>query len=342
MFDKYRDTDELFVIAEVGQNHQGDLDEALRYIEVFANLGADAVKFQMRCNEFLFTKDAFDRPYESENAFGATYGEHRNALEFGPEEWVSIKRKCEECNVQFMCTPFDEPSVDALVAMNAEILKVASFDFGNLPLLAKMCDAGKPIVVSTGGAKSDHIDKTIEFFQTRGADFCVLHCVSEYPTKVERLDLGKLQVLRERYPGVPIGLSDHFNGTLSGPVGYMLGARIFEKHVTLNRANKGTDHSFALEPRGFENFVRDIRRVPMMFGAKPVNELGTEYVFKKLGKSLCAASTIKKGDVFSLENLSGIIDLNHGIAVRDAYKLLGKPASRDYAEREILDISEMT
>lgn len=336
MFEKYQGSDEVFVIAEVGQNHQGDLTEALRYIETFSKLGADAIKFQMRDIDFLFTRAALERPYESENAFGETYGEHRKALELSSEDWILIKAKCEECGVKFMCTPFDEVSLAALVKMGVEAIKVASFDLGNLPFLSRVCDAKLPIVLSTGGGRSEHIEKTIELLRDREADFCILHCVSEYPCAVDKLDLGKIVLLKEKYPGVAIGLSDHFNGTLSGPIGFTLGARIFEKHVTLNRANKGTDHSFALEPRGFETFVRDIKRVPQMYGAKDVSELGQEYVFKKLGKSICANGSISKGEVFSLANMSGIIHVEHGIPVREAYKLLGRMAKTDYDDREPL------
>jgi N-acetylneuraminate synthase/sialic acid synthase len=157
-------------------------------------------------------------------------------------------------------------------------------------------------------------------------DIAVLHCVSEYPCEFDRLGFSNIQTLISEFPDCAIGSSDHFNGTLSGPVAYMQGARIFEKHVTLNRAWRGTDHSFALEPGGFRNFVRDLKRVPKMLPLKPQDDLGNEYVFQKLGKSMIALTDIEKGDKLSLQNLSGKIFNSHHIPVRESAELIGKTA----------------
>jgi len=341
MFEKYRDGQDAYIIAEVGQNHQGDIFEALKYISEFARCGANAVKFQMRNNEYLFSNDALNRPYEGVNSFGATYGEHRDFLEFSSDDWLRIKSECKKQNVDFMCTAFDEPSLEQLVNLDVDILKVASFDLGNLPFLEKVIQTGKPVVFSIGGGAKEHINATINLFIKEGADFSILHCVSEYPCSVDRLGLMHIQELKNEFPNVSVGLSDHFNGILSGPIGYTLGARVFEKHVTFNRSHKGTDHSFALETRGFESFVRDIRRVPLMYKSKPIEELGTEYVFKKLGKSICANQKINNGEIFSTQNLSGIIHTEAGIPVRDAYKLLGKKANKEYSPRELIDMSQL-
>lgn len=342
MFKNYVNSKESYIIAEVGQNHQGEIELALKYIEHFANLGANAVKFQMRNNEYLFTQTAFNRPYDSENAFGNSYGEHRNFLEFELDEWKLLKDKCIENNVHFMCTPFDELSLECLVSLNVDVIKVASFDLGNIPFLSKVCDAKKPIVVSVGGGNLKHIEITVEYLKERGADFAILHCVSEYPCPVENLGLNRISEISLKYPGTAVGLSDHFSGTLSGPLGYMFGARVFEKHVTFNRANKGTDHSFALEPKGFQNFVRDIQRVPLMQKSKSDAELGNEIVFKKLGKSVCAVRNIEKGEEFDLNNLRGIIHVSNLIPVREVYRLIGKQAKRKYLRGELIDLEEMT
>ena len=138
-----------------------------------------------------------------------------------------------------------------------------------------------------------------------------------------------------------VGLSDHFNGILSGPIGYMNGARVFEKHVTFNRANKGTDHSFALEPKGFESFVRDIKRTPIMNRAGDVSSLGEEKVFKKLGKSICASENISMGKICSEQNIRGLIDVEQGIPVRESVNLIGKKSKREYKEGELVELSEL-
>ena len=336
MFENYIDNNNVYIIAEVGQNHQGEISLALNYIEEFARLGANAVKFQMRDNRYLFCPESYNKPYDSANAFAPTYGAHREFLEFSNTEWQQIKDKCDCCNVHFMCTPFDEPSLERLVQLGVDVLKIASFDNANLPFISKMIGTNLPIVISLGGGKDYHNKLSVDFLSQHNADFAVLHCVSEYPCPPEHLGLSRINELKNQYPNVSVGLSDHFSGTLSGPLGYMSGARVFEKHVTFNRASKGTDHSFALEPKGFGDFVRDIKRAELMQQCKPINDLGKEYVFKKLGKKVCALTTIKSGEKLTLQNLSGIISQDDGIEVRDVNLILGQEATRDYNPRELI------
>ena len=151
-----------------------------------------------------------------------------------------------------------------------------------------------------------------------------MHCVSKYPCPAEELGLKQIEELQKNYPEVVVGLSDHYASIVSGPVGYILGARVFEKHVTFDRSLKGTDHSFALGPRGFENFVRDINNASKMNVMPDMKSVGDEPVFKKLGKSIAAYTQLKKGDTLTLENLRGRIFAKKGIPVRESHKLLGK------------------
>lgn len=324
MFKKNQSQDDPFVIAEVGQNHQGDLDLARKYVKIFSNEGADAVKFQTRNNKKLFSEDAYNKNYESENAFGATYGQHREALELNPE-WIPIlKEDCIKYGTKFMSTPFDEDSLELLLKYDVDILKIASFDIGNLPFINKIAKAKKPIVISVGGGQHDQIRSSVDLILKHTNDLAILHCVSEYPCEYNKLGFDNIEFLINEFPQCLIGSSDHFNGTLSGPVAYMRGARVFEKHVTLNRAWKGTDHSFALEQDGFRKFVRDLKRVRHMMPTKPKDELGKEFVFQKLGKSIVALSDIAAGEVLSLENLSGKIFNRTFIPVRESNTVIGK------------------
>ena len=318
-----------FIIAEVGQNHQGSLDLAREYIKIFATEGANAVKFQTRNNSYLFSKNAYNAEYSSENAFASTYGEHREALELKPE-WLSIlKEDCIKYGVKFMSTPFDEPSLELLKNIDVDILKIASFDLGNLPFINKISMLGKPIVMSIGGGKINQIKSSVRLIESYGVELAILHCVSEYPCEFNRLGLNNISILKKEFPKHIIGSSDHFNGTLSGPIAYMKGARVFEKHVTLNRSWKGTDHSFALEREGFRKFVRDINRVSDMMNPKSEDELGTEKVFVKLGKSLVSATNLKKGDILNLENLTGKIFIEQFTPVRDSNMFIGKKINRN-------------
>jgi sialic acid synthase len=328
--------EEAFIIAEVGQNHQGDVETALEYIKVFAAAGANAVKFQTRNNRYLFSEESYAAPYMSENAFAETYGAHREALELDVEALPRVKQACVDAGVKFMSTPFDEPSLGVLMDLDVDLLKIASFDLGNLPLINRIAKTGKPVVISVGGGKIDQIRSSVETLRSGGSEVAILHCVSEYPCEYNRLGLSSIKALIEEFPDCTIGSSDHFNGTLSGPVAYLQGARVFEKHVTLNRAWRGTDHSFALEPEGFRKFVRDIQRVRYMLPPKPVDELGTEAVFKKLGKSLVAYHDIAEGETITLDSLSGRIFPDQIIPVRESNQVIGKVAIRPLKKGEPL------
>jgi len=249
-----------------------------------------------------------------------------------------LKADCDKYGVAFMSTPFDEPSLELLQQVGVDILKVASFDLGNLPLISRIGALGKPVVLSVGGGNAAQIRSSVDTLLRYTDDVAVLHCVSEYPCEYNRLGLDHIELLIREFPQCVIGSSDHFNGILSGPVAYMKGARVFEKHVTLNRAWKGTDHSFALEPEGFRKFVRDLRRVRHMMPPKPAVELGKERVFAKLGKSLVAYVDIPAGTVLTLDHLSGRIFRQQFIPVRESNRVVGRVLTRAVTRGEpILD-----
>jgi sialic acid synthase len=330
-----------FIIAEVGQNHQGDLDTAREYIRIFAREGADAVKFQTRNNRYLFSPDAYCATYSSENAFADTYGEHREKLELKLEWLPILKKDCIDHGVKFMSTPFDEPSLAELQNVDVDVLKVASFDLGNLPFLEKIAKTGKPVVMSIGGGNLDHIRASVSVFTKRNLELAILHCVSEYPCEYNRLGLSNIENLIKEFPECVIGSSDHFSGILSGPVAYLKGARVFEKHVTLNRALKGTDHSFALEPEGFRKFSRDLKRIRHMLPTKSNDDLGNEPVFKKLGKSLVAIRDIKAGERLTLDNLSGKIFGVNYINVRESVNVINKTLKKDVMKGDPIKFTDL-
>jgi len=332
MLKHLRSSQQSLVIAEVGQNHQGKLENALDYIHRFASAGADVIKFQTRNNRYLFSEDAYNKPYDSENAFGSTYGEHRETLELSADEKRILREECRRIGVLFMSTPFDEHSLELLVGLEVDLLKIASFDIGNLPFIDRIAQTGIPVIMSTGGANNEQIRNSVDAILSYHDEVALLHCVSEYPCDYNHLGLQQIERLLNDYPTIPIGLSDHFNGIVTGPVGYMCGARIFEKHVTLNRSWKGTDHSFALEPDGFRRFARDIKRIPEMMPPKPSDTLGSEPVFKKLGKSLAARVPIRAGDEITLDKLTGKIFGATYIPVRESHSILGKKAMTEIDE----------
>ena len=327
----FKDRKTPFIIAEVGQNHQGSFENAIKYIDTFSQIGANAIKFQNRNNKYLFAEESYNKPYESDNAFGKTYGEHREFLELSLDEIKEIRIYLKKKNLYFISTPFDEPSLEFLLSIDIDIIKIASFDIGNLPFINRIAKAQKPTVVSIGGGKSDQVKSSIEILKKKTSDLALLHCVSEYPCTYDRLGLENIKLLKNKFPEVTVGLSDHFNGILSGPIAFMMGAVVFEKHVTFNIANKGTDHSFSLEAEGFRKFARDINRVPAMMKRKDQSTLGKEPVFIKLGKSVVANQNLKKNDLLTLDNLSGKIFNTQYIPVRETNKIIGKKINVDLA-----------
>ena len=243
-----------------------------------------------------------------------------------------LKACCHQYSIDFISTPFDEPSLEVLSNVGVDALKIASFDIGNLPFINKIAQLGKPTVMSVGGASSDIIFTSVNTILAHHSDLALLHCVSEYPCLPERLGLARIKQYIDTFPTVTIGLSDHFSGVLSGPIGYMMGAKVFEKHVTLNRSWKGTDHSFALEFQGMKNFVRDISRTSTMINDIDHLSLGSEPVFKKLGKSLIAACDINPGDSLNFNNIGSKIFQENGVPVRESHKFIGAIALQKIAQ----------
>jgi len=324
------------IIAEVGQNHQGDVELAKKYINIFAKAGADIIKFQSRNNKSLFDFAAYNAIYNSENSFGKSYGEHREILELNKNELIAVRKECKNNGVAFMCTPFDEKSLDLICEVGVDLIKIASFDLGNLPFIKKIANKKKPVIISVGGGNDKQILDSVKLLEKNKIKNIILHCVSEYPCEHNRLDLEKIKKLKKKFPKSIIGSSDHYNGILSGPVAYLQGARVFEKHVTLNRGWKGSDHSFALEPEGFRKFVRDIQRTPLMIKSKPRKQIGKEIVFQRLGKSIIANKKIMAGTKISIDDLSGRIFLKQYIPVRESNTVIGKFSLRTFEKGQII------
>ena len=289
---------DAYVIAEIGNNHQGDLEKAKGLIHAAKECGVDAVKLQKRDNRRLFTRAFYESPYDNENSFGATYGDHREALEFGKSDWFELSRYSREEGVAFIAAAFDEPSADLLAELDIDAFKLASGDLLNVPFLRYVAAFDKPIFLSTGGGTIEDIDRAVEAIVPLNRKLCVLHCTASYPADVEDLNLSVITTLRERYPELVIGLSDHHNGIAMAPVAYMLGARVFEKHFTLNHAWKGTDHAYSLMPDGMRRFVRDLHRIPAALGDGVKRRLPSEErPLEKMGKKLVAARDLYAGHV---------------------------------------------
>jgi len=288
-----------YVIAELGHNHGGSLDKAKEMIRVAAQCGASAVKLQKRDNQAIYTRALLAQPYEHENSFGPTYGAHRAALEFGAQEFKACHCVAAARNVTLFSTAFDERSADVLMSLGMPAIKIASGDLTNTPLLRHVSSFGVPIVVSTGGGSETDIERAVTCLTAHRAPCAVLHCTASYPVRDYReLNLRCILTLRERYPDIVIGWSGHDTGIALALVAYTFGARIIEKHVTLDRASKGTDHAFSLEPAGLRRLVRDLERARLAAGdghkVRYASELGP---LTKMAKSLVAAHDLPAGHI---------------------------------------------
>tara|TARA_B100001964_G_scaffold145792_1_gene160500 strand:- start:8562 stop:9608 length:1047 start_codon:yes stop_codon:yes gene_type:complete len=293
-----------YVIAEIGHNHQGNLDTALKMIKIAASYGVQAVKFQKRENKSLYTKAFYNKLYDNENSFGTTYGEHREHLEFGRNEYKKLKKCAEKNGVEFMATPFDFKSVDFLKKLGVTCYKTASGDISNLPLLEYIAKLGKPMFVSTGASSLEEVRmayKTIIRFNDK---LCLLHCTAAYPAEYHDLNLHVIETFRREFPKAIIGYSGHDNGILASILAYMLGATVVEKHFTMNRSWKGTDHKFSLEPEGLRKQVRDLRRVDVSLGdGKKVLRGYEKDARMKMGKGVYASRPLSAGTTITPDEI---------------------------------------
>jgi N-acetylneuraminate synthase/sialic acid synthase len=298
------DGSDCYVIAEIGHNHQGDVEQAKRMFDAARECGVQAVKLQKRENRTLYTSDFYNRPYESESSFGATYGQHREALEFGRDEYLELKQHAESLGLTLFATAFDFASADFLAELDMPAYKIASGDLTNTPLLRYVGEIGKPVIFSTGGGTLEDVRRAYDALGEVNEQIVVLQCTAGYPAEWEELDLRVISTYRELFPDAVVGFSSHDNGIAMPVAAYVLGARVVEKHFTLNRAMKGTDHAFSLEPQGMRKLVRDLRRtrVALGDGTKTMHQSEAAPIVK-MGKKIVAARDLPAGHVLRREDL---------------------------------------
>lgn len=299
------DDSDCYVIAEIGHNHQGSLEKCKELFQSAKNCGANAVKLQKRSNRTLYTNTMFNERYNSENSYGATYGEHREFLEFGLDEYRELQSYAKELGITFFATAFDLSSADFLADLNMPAYKIASGDIKSTPLLEHVAKIGKPMFVSTGGATMGDVQRAYDTIMPINSQLCIMQCTASYPCAFETLNLNVITSFRNAFPDIVIGLSGHDNGYTMGLVGYMLGARVIEKHFTINRALKGTDQAFSLEASGMRRLVRDLRRTPLALGdgVKRVYK-DEEAPIRKMGKSLVATTDLPTGHTLTTSDIA--------------------------------------
>jgi len=250
-----------FVVAEIGINHNGSLETAKQLIDAAVAAGCDAVKFQKRTVEVVYSPEELARPRES--PFGATNGALKRGLEFGGDEYAEIDRYCASKKIMWFASCWDEASVDVIEQFNPPCYKIASASLTDDNLLHHHRKTGRPLIASTGMSTLEQIDHSVEVLGRQ--DLVLLHTTSTYPSEVAELNLRAIPRMGERY-GIPIGYSGHEVGLYTTLAAVVLGACIVERHITLDRAMWGSDQAASVEPQGFARLVRDIRAVEMALG----------------------------------------------------------------------------
>ena len=322
-----------YVVAEIGNNHGGDPVLCAEMIKVAKDCGADAVKLQMRDNKSLYTKTLYDTPYLNRNSYGRTYGEHREVLELSYGDVESLQEIAKDVGIDFFSTAFDMSSADKLIAMAMPVIKIASGGLTNTPLIEHCAKSGIPMIISTGGAGWSDVDRVYKML--KGYPVAFLHCVATYPNKPEEVNLNVIAKMIKWYDAV-IGYSCHYNGIVMAAGAYMEGARIIEKHFTLNHTFKGTDHALSLEPPGFESMCHDLKRLHQAKGDGVKRVLEAEIKpIRKMSHSIYVAKGVKEGLEITARNLELRIP-GEGLPPYMYNDIIGKTFTRDVNEGELL------
>ena len=330
--------DKVFIIAEIGTNHNGSYKNAIKLIDYAIECGADCVKFQMRNLEELYSKDALDMT-SSDLSTQYTMGLLKK-FELSFDEYKSLAEYSNNNGIVFMCTPWDKSSADLIESIGVPAFKTASADMTNFDLLEYLVKKNKPLILSTGMSTKEEIDETVEFLTRLKADFALLHCNSTYPAPFKDINLRYMNKL-ENY-NVPIGYSGHERGIAVSISAVALGARIIERHFTLDRTMEGPDHTASLEYEDFKRLVDGIREVEVSLGHDKdrVVTQGELINRENLGKSIFAKIDIKEGMVFSKEMFE-IKSPGQGLSPQYLNKIIGYKAVRDIKAGKALFKSDL-
>jgi N-acetylneuraminate synthase len=331
-------SDKVFIIAEIGMNHNGIYENALKLIDQAAEIGVDCVKFQMRNLNELYTQDALDIT-SSDLSTQYTMG-LLEKFELSFEEYKSIAEYSRSRDLIFLCTPWDKSSADAIEKIGVPAFKTASADLTNFDLLEHLASKNKPLILSTGMSTKEEIDETVEFLNRMNANFALLHCNSTYPAPFKDINLRYMNRL-EQY-NVPIGYSGHERGTAVSIGAVSMGARIIERHFTLDRAMEGPDHTASLEYNDFKRLVDGIRELEVSLGSNEDRKITQGELINRenLSKSIYAKVNIQEGQVFT-KGMFEIKSPGQGLNPQYLNKIIGYNAVRNIEKGKALFKSDL-
>ncbi|MFK8047897.1 MAG: N-acetylneuraminate synthase [Halioglobus sp.] len=329
----------VFVIAEVGVNHNGKVEIARELIDVAKSAGVDAVKFQAFTTSKLVAESAPMAQYQEKNTQkGQTQYEMLKALELSPQDFEFIYHYCRDQGLEFLCTPFDLGNIDMLESLGVKRFKIPSGEINNLPYLRYLSRKAESVVLSTGMAVLGEIEDAIEILTTSGMErdkITVLHATTEYPTPMNEVNLRAMQTISNSFK-VAVGYSDHTLGSEVAIAAVALGATVIEKHFTLSRTMEGPDHRASLEPDELRGMVQAIRNIEVALGdgvKKPTSSEGKNKLVAR--KSIVASEEIPKGRIFTEENIT-IKRPGTGLSPMRWDELIGTTATKDYKPDDLI------
>jgi N-acetylneuraminate synthase len=328
----------VFVIAEIGNNHNGSVKLALEMVDAAHEAGANCVKFQMRNMSSVYRKKSLAKQGED---LGTEYVlDLLERFQLSENEHKRVAQHCDDKGILYMCTPWDSDSIVVLEMLNVKAYKVASADLTNLPLIEKLIATNKPLILSTGMSSVDEIQITTDFLNSRNAEFALLHCNSTYPAPFHDINLNWIKKLKDIHP--LIGYSGHERGIAVTLAAVGLGAWIVERHFTFDRSMEGPDHAASLERDEFKALVAGIREIEEALGDGIERAISQGEMINRenLAKSLVASKDLAKGTVIEPQHLS-VLSPGQGLSAQNYEKLLGRTVQRDMLEEEYFYPSDL-
>ena len=330
------------IVAEAGINHNGSLKNAFKMIEIAKNSGATAIKFQtFKAKEFIADNSLMYSYFSKGKKITKSQMELFKKCEFSKEEWLKISKKCNDEKIMFLSTPENKSDLDLLVELKVKAIKVSSDEIINLPFLNEISKTKLPIIVSSGMSNLKEIDNALKTIGTfNGYPTILLVTTSEYPTPLNHVNLRKFEMFKEKFPFLPLGISDHTQGHLTAAMACVYGSVFFEKHFTISHNLTGPDHWFSENPKGLKEWINAIQNAHIILGSKIVKPTKIELKNKNdFRRKIVAIKSIKKGEVFDLEKI-GLRRTNHRMGL-DPYflkKILNKKSKINYQKGQLIKL----
>ncbi|XP_037943161.1 sialic acid synthase [Teleopsis dalmanni] len=348
----------IYIIAEIGQNHQGNIEIAKQLILQAKKAGCHCVKLQKSCLRAKFTKSALDRCYDNPNSWGSSYGEHKEYLEFTLQQFDDLQKFCFDIGIDFTSSAMDEVSLKQLDELDVPFIKIGSGDANNFLMLEKAAALNRPLIISTGMQSVKSIDAIVKIMRDANkTNYALLHCVSSYPTEPKDCNLQMITVMSKKYPEIVIGYSGHEIGINISKAAVVLGAKIIERHITLDKNQKGSDHKCSLEPDELQQMIQDINSISLikpipwtqdeiinyfnnninitqaLHGSEKRCLLACEWNCKsKLGKSIVAARDLERGRIITKDDICIKVSEPNGIPAECLQQIMGHSILIDIKE----------